>query len=93
MKREIKNIFITLSEDGIYYDNGISYGIIPTREGTIIDVSGAGDSVVSIICLGLINNWEIEEIAKTSNIVGLQVCGQSGVVPVDLSKLLSELGQ
>ena len=38
----------------------------------------------------LINDIDIEEIAKISNIAGGIVCEEVGVVPIDITKLLKE---
>jgi bifunctional ADP-heptose synthase (sugar kinase/adenylyltransferase) len=54
-----------------------------------VDVSGAGDTVISIISI-LINDISIEEIAKISNLAGGIVCEEIGAVPINKEKLLKE---
>ena len=92
-KKGIEIVFVTLSEDGIFIsykkDNNIISKIIPGIAIDVIDVSGAGDSVCSIIAM-LINEIDIEEIAIISNIAGGIVCKEIGVVSIDKEKLLKE---
>jgi len=89
----INIIFITLSENGIFIsykkEGKIISKIIPTTQRNIIDVSGAGDSVISVLSM-LINDIEIEEIAKISNLAGGIACEKVGVVSIDKNRLLNE---
>ncbi|MEZ5055792.1 MAG: bifunctional ADP-heptose synthase [Saprospiraceae bacterium] len=81
---------ITLSEKGVFYDEENQSGIIPTIPRSIADVSGAGDTVISVATLGLACNLDIRTIAILSNLAGGQVCEKVGVVPVDKKLLLEE---
>ena len=91
--RGINIICITLSENGIFIsykkENEIISKIIPTTSRNIVDPSGCGDSVISIISM-LINDIDIEEITKISNIAGGIACESVGVVSIDKNKLLKE---
>ena len=55
----IKNVFITLDEDGIYYNNGIEEGKIKANDVSVVNVTGAGDSFVAGIANGYMNNINI----------------------------------
>jgi rfaE bifunctional protein kinase chain/domain len=92
-KRGIEIVFITLSENGIfvsYKKNGkIINKIIPGTSREVADVSGAGDTVIAVISM-LINDINIEEIAKIANIAGGIVCEELGVVSINKEKLLKE---
>jgi rfaE bifunctional protein kinase chain/domain len=93
-KKGIEIVFVTLSENGIFVsykkDNKIINKIIPGTPRDVVDVSGAGDTVISISAM-LLNDVDIEEIAKIANIAGGIVCEEVGVVPIDKNKLLKEL--
>ena len=92
-KRGLDIVFITLAEDGIYLsykqNKNIIKKYIPGIKRDVVDVSGAGDTVISVISM-LINDFDIEEIAKISNLAGGIVCEEIGVVPVNKNKLLKE---
>lgn len=56
----------------------------------VIDVSGAGDTVIATAALMLASGASPEIVAEVANRAGSQVCEKSGVVTVDLEKLIAE---
>jgi rfaE bifunctional protein kinase chain/domain len=64
---------------------------IPAYVRSISDVSGAGDTVISVAALCLASQCSPYEIAYISNLAGGLVCEQVGVVPVNKDKLLKEV--
>lgn len=80
-----KEIMITLSEHGIYWANATQSAIYPTRTRNVADVSGAGDTVISMAALCLTEPMEPEVIAGICNLAGGQVCQTPGVVPIQLT--------
>lgn len=92
-EKGIEIVFITLSENGIFVsykkENNIINKIIPGTARDVADVSGAGDTVIAVIAM-LLNDIDIEEIAKIANFAGGIVCEEVGVVPIDKEKLLKE---
>jgi len=92
-EQKIDWIMVTLSELGVLMSNSKEYMRMPAKIRDISDVSGAGDTIISIAAVGLaagLSPWLISEIA---NIGGGQVCEKSGVVPVDKQMLLNECQQ
>ncbi len=83
--------FITLSEHGVFYQNGESADIIPSHRRTIADVSGAGDTVISVAALVYAVTRDAALMAAYSNIAGGLVCEDVGVVPVNKEKLIHEI--
>jgi len=81
---------VTLSERGVLIKKGDDYKIIPAHIRNIADVSGAGDTVVSVAALCLALNTNIETLAELSNLAGGLVCEKTGVVPVEKVALLAE---
>lgn len=94
-----KYTMITLSDKGLYLESNVSDilnkellgQIYPTKMRNISDVSGAGDTVVSIAALGIATALDKDTIALLSNIAGGQVCETAGVVPVNLEQLAKEI--
>ena len=80
-------VMITLSEHGIYVSAQNTSAIYPTDARKVRDVSGAGDTVISVAACGLASGMALEEIAKLANRAGAQVIAKSGVVAVNLSEL------
>jgi D-glycero-beta-D-manno-heptose-7-phosphate kinase len=84
---------ITLSEKGLFLSEKAEEGhIYPTIPRNVADVSGAGDTVISVVTLGLAAGLPLPEIARLSNLAGGQVCEFSGVVPVNKEILEREMG-
>lgn len=89
-KLELNNILLTLSHQGVaMYHQGVTR-FYPAHVRKIVDVSGAGDSVISVAALCLACGLSPEEIAKFSNLAGGLVCEQVGVVPIDRDILMEE---
>ena len=89
-KQNIDTALITLSEKGIYTHNKKSKTVIPAHIRNISDVSGAGDTVVSVAALCLALNLSSVLTATLANLAGGLVCEKIGVVPIDKQQLLNE---
>ncbi len=85
-----ENILITLSERGVFCTDGHIKTYIDAHIRAISDVSGAGDTVVSIAALCLARNTPLPLLAGLANLGGGLVCEQVGVVPIDKGKLYEE---
>ncbi|WP_421764178.1 bifunctional heptose 7-phosphate kinase/heptose 1-phosphate adenyltransferase [Ekhidna sp.] len=84
------NYLITLSKNGIFYDSGKESGKLKSHPRQIVEVLGAGDTVISIAGLCLTLGLPIEFIAELANIGGGMVCEMAGVVPIDKEMLFKE---
>ena len=88
---------ITLSEHGIYISAGNEAGteshLLPAHVRNIADVSGAGDTVVSVASLCLAAKASLKTIAAVSNLAGGIVCEKVGVVPIDRKRFVEELNK
>lgn len=94
-KMQLKYIMVTLSEKGVLIrkrDNAETEEIhIPAHLRNIADVSGAGDTVISVATLCLALDQEPGNIAAVANLAGGIVCEEVGVVPVSKNKLHDEV--
>jgi|LauGreDrversion4_2_1035121.scaffolds.fasta_scaffold280385_2 rfaE bifunctional protein kinase chain/domain len=90
VKQKIHTALITLSEKGIYTNSRFLKEIIPAHIRNIADVSGAGDTVISVAALCLAMELHPILTAALSNLAGGLVCEEVGVVPINKSKLLEE---
>lgn len=87
------NTLLTLSESGVYIKSNKASHHIPAHLRDITDVSGAGDTVISVASLCLAANQDAKIIAELSNLAGGLVCENVGVVPIVKEKLLEEAKQ
>jgi rfaE bifunctional protein kinase chain/domain len=85
--------FVTLSEHGVFIKNNNEQHYVAAHVRNISDVSGAGDTVISVATLCLIAGFDIKELAEISNIAGGLVCEESGVVSISKEKLIAEVTQ
>lgn len=85
-----KGSLITLSEKGVFIDLNSEKHHIPAHLREIADVSGAGDTVISVAALCMALNLSPEVVAALSNLGGGLVCEHVGVVPIDKNDLLQE---
>ncbi|MFT7333544.1 MAG: rfaE bifunctional protein kinase chain/domain [Sphingobacteriales bacterium] len=83
-------ILLTLSENGVLLSSEKEKRHILAHVRNIADVSGAGDTVISIAALALANKFTDLQIANLANLGGGLVCEKVGVVPIDLESLKLE---
>ena len=91
-KLNCRYIMTTLSERGVLikdYETD-TYHHIPAHLRKIADVSGAGDTVLSVAMLCLVCNQNAYNIAALSNLAGGLVCEEVGAVPINKEYLLKE---
>jgi len=91
----IETVLTTLSESGVlisrHKDGELPEVVsLPAHLRSIADVSGAGDTVISVASLCLALGTSIHELAAIANLAGGLVCEHVGVVPVNKKKLLAE---
>ena len=93
VSQEFTGVFVTLSERGVYIDFENDQQLIPAHIRQISDVSGAGDTVISIAACVLALGGSTEQIASLANLGGGLVCESLGVVPINLALLSKEADQ
>jgi bifunctional ADP-heptose synthase (sugar kinase/adenylyltransferase) len=81
---------ITLSERGVLIYNKKESHLIPAHIRNIADVSGAGDTVISVASLCLAAGCDSFLAASLANLAGGLVCETVGVAPIEKHKLLEE---
>ena len=86
-------LFVTMSERGVYMDFAADQIQIPAHIRQIADVSGAGDTVISIAACALAAGGSAAQIAELANLGGGLVCESLGVVPIDVELLKREAGK
>lgn len=91
-KLNCRFLMTTLSERGVLikdYETE-TYHHLPAHLRKIADVSGAGDTVLSVAILCLVCQQDARTIAALSNLAGGLVCEELGVVPINKERLLEE---
>lgn len=89
-KLNIDFVMVTMSEKGIsiYSKENDHFVYLPADIRQVADVSGAGDTVLSVAAICTLNKFDIYTTAFISNIAGSIACQYVGVVPIQKSELL-----
>jgi D-glycero-beta-D-manno-heptose-7-phosphate kinase len=82
--------FITLSEKGVFYEDGQEAHIVHSHIRNVADVSGAGDTVIAVATLIYALTRNTRTMAEIANLAGGLVCEAVGTVAIDKSRLLRE---
>jgi D-glycero-beta-D-manno-heptose-7-phosphate kinase len=85
-----KHTFVTLSENGVYINDDAENLFIPAHYRVIADVSGAGDTVISVATLCLASGLSPKLVAEIANLAGGLVCEKVGVASIDKEQLMNE---
>lgn len=80
---QLKHAMITMSEHGVMITDGKTFHYIPAHFRKIADVSGAGDTVISVAALCFALKLDMKTTAEMANLAGGLVCEEVGVVPID----------
>jgi D-glycero-beta-D-manno-heptose-7-phosphate kinase len=83
-------ILLTLSEYGMALLTEKGFRHTPALPRDIADVSGAGDTVISVATLCLAAGSSDAELLQLANLAGGLVCEYSGVVPIKKEELKAE---
>jgi rfaE bifunctional protein kinase chain/domain len=89
-RMNIRTTMVTLSELGIAFLDDGEFNHFGAHPREILDVSGAGDTVIAVAAMALACGWKAKDYAPLANIAGGLVCERVGVVPVEKDKLMEE---
>jgi len=95
IEKKHKRLLLTLSANGALMceKRGMDFIFehIPAHLRNIADVSGAGDTVISVASLCLVLSMDSKEIATFANLAGGLVCEEMGVVAINKEKYANEI--
>lgn len=82
-------LVITLGAEGMLFaEAGKVGGIVPTFAREVFDVSGAGDTVISVLCASLLAGAGLEEAVTLANTAAGVVVGKLGTATVNREEIL-----
>ncbi len=90
VKQKMETVLVTLAEKGVITNSRKVKEHLPAHIRSIADVSGAGDTVISVASLCRAIECNDVLTAAIANLSGGLVCEQIGVVPVNKEQLLEE---
>jgi D-beta-D-heptose 7-phosphate kinase/D-beta-D-heptose 1-phosphate adenosyltransferase len=91
-KTGIDKILVTCGKDGmVYFERNARPYRISTKARQVFDVSGAGDTVLAVLGLGIAAGFAIKEAIALSNTAAGIVVAKVGTAPVTKSELAARL--
>lgn len=91
-----ERLMVTLGEHGTWMHapaEGILHAHVPAIPREIMDVSGAGDTVIAVAAAMLSAGVDALSLAAVANLAGGWVCERVGVVPIPREALEAELSK
>ena len=87
-KNKIKNLLITRSEKGMLLINNDLIKKFKSNPKKVIDVTGAGDTVIAVLGLMLALNFSVDESIEVSNYAAGKAIGISGTASLRFADLI-----
>lgn len=89
---KVKAVLITRGAKGMaLFEPGNPTVEIPTCAKHVFDVTGAGDTVVAVMTLGLVSGLDFLDSARVANVAAGLVVGKVGTETVTMDELIQEL--
>ncbi len=88
------NVLLTLGSEGMaVFEKNKTEKRLPTKARKVADVSGAGDTVISTLTMALVAGSDIMDASYLANYAAGIVCGEVGIVPIEIEKLIEAVGK
>lgn len=88
---EVPRVLVTLGEQGMMlFERDSEPHHIPTRAREVYDVSGAGDTVIAVLTLGLVSGLSALEAAEVANLASGIVVGKLGTARLTPEELMGQ---
>lgn len=91
LKKGIRNVLVTRSEEGMTLFEGSKRTDYPTMAKDVVDVTGAGDTVVAMAACALAARYTMDVLCKLSNIAASITVTSFGTSAVTFEKLLEKI--
>ncbi|MGE0448134.1 MAG: D-glycero-beta-D-manno-heptose-7-phosphate kinase [Vicinamibacterales bacterium] len=88
-----ESVLITRGEHGMWLSTDAIEGAVPAAAREVADVTGAGDTVVSVLALALAAGGSLAEAAVLANLAAGLVVGKFGPATVTARELLAAVDQ
>ena len=66
LKKGVKRVFISLGEEGMYYDDGVNCNHIRSPKIHVVNATGAGDACLAALAYSHFNDFDIDYSARFS---------------------------
>ena len=76
---------MTYGDDGAIIYKGENHNHYKLKAGNVVDTVGAGDAYAAILCIGYLQNWDIERTNKIASEFAGEIIKINGALPDELS--------
>lgn len=83
-----KEVVLTRGKDGMTIFSGEQVTEVPTYARKVFDVTGAGDTVIAALSLGLVSGLSLVQSCMLANFAAGVVVGKVGCVPCEIPELI-----
>jgi pseudouridine kinase len=66
LEQGVKQVFITLGAEGVFYHDGSTHRLIPNPKVEVVNATGAGDAFIAALAFSYFNNYDIDTSARFS---------------------------
>ena len=66
LEKGVKRVFISLGEDGMYYDDGVNSSHVKNPKISVVNATGAGDACLAALAYSHFNSFDIGHSARFS---------------------------
>ncbi len=89
----VKQVFISLGEDGVFYSDGTHMNHLKTPKVRIINATGAGDAFIAALALAHLKGYTIDEAAKLAAAASIIAISHENTINPTLTeeKLMSKV--
>ncbi len=89
--QKIKNVLLTRGEAGMSLIDADSTYSLPAQAKDVFDVTGAGDTVIAVMALGLATDLRLQDAMYLANLAAGIVVGKVGTSTVSMLELTREM--
>ncbi|MBI5249685.1 MAG: D-glycero-beta-D-manno-heptose 1-phosphate adenylyltransferase [Desulfomonile tiedjei] len=90
---EVESVIVTRGREGSTLVTRNKSQDFPARQVEIVDVTGAGDTVIAALALAVANNLPIESAAELANLAASLVVARFGAASVTLDEMIDSLNE
>ncbi len=92
-EKGVKQVFISLGEDGVFYSDGKHMNHLKTPKVRIINATGAGDAFIAALALAHLKGYTIDEAAKLAAAASIIAISHENTINPTLTeeKLMSKV--
>lgn len=85
LERGVKRVFISLGDNGVFYNDGKNANHIKTPKIKVVNATGAGDAFIAALAYGHYNNIGIEESTKMAIAASILTLSHEDTINPDMS--------